>query len=84
MAGGLELHDLKGPFQPKPFYDSMKWRTDILRQVILSGSVLANDSGALKGNKNNLRLCSQLSLSSLLLSLIVVKSYYLGQRKKRA
>jgi len=19
----LELHDLKGPFQPKPFYDSM-------------------------------------------------------------
>ena len=20
---GLELHDLKGPFQPKPFYDSM-------------------------------------------------------------
>ena len=21
IAGGLELHDLKGPFQPKPFYD---------------------------------------------------------------
>jgi len=20
---GLELHDLKGPFQPKPFYDSL-------------------------------------------------------------
>jgi len=24
MAGGLELGDLQGPFQPKPFYDSMK------------------------------------------------------------
>ena len=23
IAGGLELYDLKGPFQPKPFYDSM-------------------------------------------------------------
>jgi len=23
IAGGLELDDLKGPFQPKPFYDSM-------------------------------------------------------------
>jgi len=22
MAGGLELDDLQGPFQPKPFYDS--------------------------------------------------------------
>ena len=22
---GLELDDLKGPFQPKPFYDSMTW-----------------------------------------------------------
>ena len=22
IAGGLELHDLNGPFQPKPFYDS--------------------------------------------------------------
>ena len=26
IAGGLELDDLKGPFQPKPFYDSMKAR----------------------------------------------------------
>jgi len=24
IAGGLELDDLKDPFQPKPFYDSMK------------------------------------------------------------
>ena len=24
MAGGLELNDLQDPFQPKPFYDSMK------------------------------------------------------------
>jgi len=24
VAGQLELGDLKGPFQPKPFYDSMK------------------------------------------------------------
>jgi len=24
MAGGLEPDDLRGPFQPKPFYDSMK------------------------------------------------------------
>ena len=24
IAGGLELDDLKGPFQPKPFYDAMK------------------------------------------------------------
>ena len=24
IAGGLELNDLKGPFQPKPFCDSMK------------------------------------------------------------
>jgi len=24
MAGGLELVDLQGPVQPKPFYDSMK------------------------------------------------------------
>jgi len=23
IAGGLELGDLKGPFQPKPFHDSM-------------------------------------------------------------
>jgi len=23
LAEGLELDDLKGPFQPKPFYDSM-------------------------------------------------------------
>jgi len=23
IAGGLELDDLKGPFQPKPFCDSM-------------------------------------------------------------
>ena len=23
MGGGLELDDLEGPFQPKPFYDSM-------------------------------------------------------------
>ena len=23
MAGGLEPDDLEGPFQPKPFYDSM-------------------------------------------------------------
>jgi len=23
MAGGLELDDLSGPFQPKPFYDSV-------------------------------------------------------------
>jgi len=23
MAGGLELDDLQGPFQPKQFYDSM-------------------------------------------------------------
>jgi len=23
MAGGLELDDLSGPFQSKPFYDSM-------------------------------------------------------------
>jgi len=23
MAGGLEIGDLEGPFQPKPFYDSM-------------------------------------------------------------
>jgi len=23
MAGGLELGDLQGPFQPKPFYESM-------------------------------------------------------------
>ena len=23
MAGGLEQDDLYGPFQPKPFYDSM-------------------------------------------------------------
>jgi len=23
MAGGLEPDDLQGPFQPKPFYDSM-------------------------------------------------------------
>ena len=23
---GLDLHDLKGPFQPKPFHDSMKHR----------------------------------------------------------
>jgi len=23
IAGGLELDDLKDPFQPKPFYDSM-------------------------------------------------------------
>jgi len=23
IAGGLELDDLKGPFQPKPFYDSL-------------------------------------------------------------
>jgi len=23
MAGGLEPDDLSGPFQPKPFYDSM-------------------------------------------------------------
>ena len=22
IAGGLELHDLNGPFEPKPFYDS--------------------------------------------------------------
>jgi len=22
-AGGLELNDLRGPFQPKPFYDSI-------------------------------------------------------------
>jgi len=28
-SGGLELDDLKGPFQPKPFYDS----------VILPGSL---------------------------------------------
>lgn len=25
MAGGLELNDISGPFQPKPVYDSMKW-----------------------------------------------------------
>ena len=24
MAGGLEPDDLQGPFQPKPFYDSIK------------------------------------------------------------
>jgi len=24
IAGGLELNDLQGPFQPKSFYDSMK------------------------------------------------------------
>jgi len=24
MAGGLKLHDHCGPFQPTPFYDSMK------------------------------------------------------------
>jgi len=23
IAGGLEVDDLKGPFQPKPFYESM-------------------------------------------------------------
>ena len=23
IAGELEIYDLKGPFQPKPFYDSM-------------------------------------------------------------
>jgi len=26
MTGGLELDDLQGPFQPKPFYDSMTTR----------------------------------------------------------
>jgi len=25
IAGGLELGDLKGPFQPPKFYDSMKY-----------------------------------------------------------
>jgi len=26
MAGGLEPDDLEGPFQPKPFHDSMIWQ----------------------------------------------------------
>ena len=25
IAGGLKPDDLKGPFQPEPFYDSMKY-----------------------------------------------------------
>ena len=28
IAGRLELHGLKGPFQPKPFYDSMNISRD--------------------------------------------------------
>ena len=28
IAGELELGDHKGPFQPKPFYDSMLSKTD--------------------------------------------------------
>ena len=31
MAGRLELDDLLGPFQPKPFYDSNKTRHDMTR-----------------------------------------------------
>jgi len=30
MAGGLELYDLKGPFQPKPFCDSMITKSNII------------------------------------------------------
>ena len=26
IAGGLKLNDHCGPFQPRPFYDSVKWR----------------------------------------------------------
>ena len=32
IAGGLELEDLGGPFQPKPFYDSM-----IIKQTAYNG-----------------------------------------------
>jgi len=28
IAGGMGVGDLKGPFQPKPFYDSM-WRWEL-------------------------------------------------------
>jgi len=34
MAGGLELNDLQGPFQPKPFYDSMKLKTMLLLEIL--------------------------------------------------
>jgi len=32
VAGGLKLNDHCGPFQPRPFYDSMKWE---LRVVLI-------------------------------------------------
>jgi len=39
VAGGLELDDLQGPFQPKPFDDSViakGWRNRLPREVVVA------------------------------------------------
>jgi len=41
IAGGLKLGDLKGSFQPKPFYDSMIFQ--LLKQAFQHTDVLSED-----------------------------------------
>jgi len=41
MAEGLELDDLQGPFQPKPFYDSVILSFEDLLQFIVFMKILA-------------------------------------------
>ena len=49
IAGILELDDLKGPFQPKSFYDSMITPSLILRlSVVLCAAHYKKDTEALK------------------------------------
>jgi len=42
---GLELHDLKGPFQPRPFYDSIvkPHNSHLRKQVIVKKKEIKNN-----------------------------------------
>ena len=41
LAGGLKLNDHCGPFQPRPFYDSMISQEDLERLLIISITMAA-------------------------------------------
>ena len=52
IAEGLELDDLKGPFQPKPFYDS-----------VMLKSLIENDRGITVVSRGKSRYTSYQKLS---------------------
>jgi len=40
LAGGLEIRDPSGPFQPRPFYDSMKTTYSTFKNIICYSPLL--------------------------------------------